>query len=464
MKLFNKIFLCFMLVFSAAFQVSGYLLLTYSYENSIEQEKKYALNQFWYNKYIIQSALYTNPQLFEQKGVQLSSILKNLNPQVAFYDEEKELMYSGLSIQPDDKVFHNAADGTISYLIEKQGTDSRIFACGQISQSGTSVYLVTETDISLIVSNQRLLTEYFQKLYLMIMGLGFILILVLTHFLVRPINRVSRAAKIITAGNYSERITVVGSDEIGELAENFNQMAETIEEKIDELSDTARQKEDFVGNFAHELKTPLTSVIGYADMLYQKDMSREQVKEAAEYIMNEGMRLESLSLKLMDLIILGKQDFRLEVMPVEEIFENVALGLEPICSSKKVHFHLKADSSFIKVEYDLFKTMLLNFIDNAIKADCKDIWLLGKKKGPVYSIYVVDNGKGIPPAELGRIKEAFYMVDKSRSRKQHGAGLGLALADKIAEIHKVKLRIYSNGKKGTTVRLNFICQGGQANE
>lgn len=455
MRLFTKIFLCCMFVFSVAFQLAGYLLMTYSYENSIGQEKKYARNQFQYNKYIVQSALYMEPELFESEGKQLNQVVKSMNTQVAFYREDKKNIYSNLSIHTDSNIFNNAADGTITYQVTRQGEESCILSCGQIVQSGETIYMVTKTDISMVVENQRALAGYFQKLYLLILGFCFIFIFILTHFLTRPINRVSKAAKIITAGKYGERIPFSGKDEIGELAENFNHMAEKVEEKISELSDTARQKEDFVANFAHELKTPLTSVIGYADMLYQKDLPRNQVKDAAGYIMNEGMRLEALAVKLMDLIVLEKQDFILEIMSVQEIFKNIVPGILPVLKKGGAALHMNMEDGIIKAEFDLFKTMILNIIDNALKADSRNIWLSGAQKGNGYRLCIKDDGKGIPPKELDRIKEAFYMVDKSRSRKHHGAGLGLALADKIIKLHKAALWIESDGETGTAVYIEL---------
>lgn len=201
----------------------------------------------------------------------------------------------------------------------------------------------------------------------------------LTSALTRSINKVNKAVKRIAEGGYSERILLKGQDEVSELAASFNQMAEKVEEKIGELSDIARQKEDFTANFAHELKTPLTSVIGYADMLYQKALPREQVKEAAGYILSEGMRLESLSLKLMDLFVLDKNDFILETMPVREIFDNLKFGLEPVCEKRGVILHLDIAQGELQTDYDLFKTMMLNLVDNAVKADSRDVWVTGRQ-------------------------------------------------------------------------------------
>ena len=241
-------------------------------------------------------------------------------------------------------------------------------------------------------------------------------------------------------------------------------MAEKIEEKVLELSAAARAKEDFTANFAHELKTPLTSVIGYADMLYQRELPREQVKEAAGYILDEGMRLESLSLKLMDLFVMDKQDFSLEKFRTGGLFENIMPGIEPVCVRYGTGLHVDMEEEEIAVEFDLFKTMVLNIIDNSVKAECSDIWVRGKKGQECYEISFQDNGKGIPPEEIDRITEAFYMVDKSRSRKQHGAGLGMALVARIAQIHRAGLKVESDGRSGTTIRLTFNLPEGGCNE
>ena len=111
------------------------------------------------------------------------------------------------------------------------------------------------------------------------------------------------------------------------------------------------------------------------------------------------------------------------------------------------------------MDYDLFKTMILNLVDNSVKADCKDIWITGRTEGEIYRICLEDNGKGIPLEELGRITEAFYMVDKSRARKQHGAGLGLALVSKVIDIHGARMKIDSDGKTGTRINLCFVQKG-----
>ena len=161
----------------------------------------------------------------------------------------------------------------------------------------------------------------------------------------------------------------------------------------------------------------------------------------------------------MDLFVMDKQVFSLEEMSVKEIFDNLKQGIGPVCGNYGVQFHMEMADGRIKVDYDLFKSMILNLVDNSVKADCKDIWITGKAKDGIYRICLEDNGKGIPPEELGRITEAFYMVDKSRARKLHGAGLGMALVSKVIDIHGGRMKIESDGKTGTKITLSFMQKG-----
>jgi len=453
MRLFAKFFLCATFVISVALLFSGYLLITFSHEAAIERELERAATQFQFDKFAIQVRMISNaggPEI----GV-YSTWASDLSGLAAFFSYDRTLLYSNLPPETDFTLLENASDINRAYRLQTLGEDSYILFGGRLTQNDITLYIVVATDITAVLTLREQMTQSFMQVYFITLILSMVIILVLSTLMTRPIKKMSKAAMQIAKGNYSGRLHVARGDEIGMLSDSFNLMADAIEDKVYELLENAKQKEDFVANFAHELKTPLTSVIGYADMLYQKNLNADQVKDAAWYILNEGLRLEALSLKLMELIILNKQDFVLESICAEELLADISGGLMPVLEEKKIILKVNIHPAYIMVEYDLFKTLLLNLLDNAIKAGCSTIEIIGRQTLEQYDMNVVDNGRGIPEAELARIKEAFYTVDKSRSRKQHGIGLGLALADKIAKMHGSKLEFLSTEGVGTVAKFSL---------
>ena len=237
-----------------------------------------------------------------------------------------------------------------------------------------------------------------------------------------------------------------------------------LERSIENLENVAARREEFIGSFAHELKTPLTAIIGYADMLRSKEMAPKSRFTAAGYIFSEGKRLEALSLKLMDIIVAGRQELEPKKFEVGYFLRSIAAVTVPSLSNDGMTLDMRWEPGEIEVEPDLFKTLMINLVDNARKASHKGdvIELFGKAEDGGYALFVRDHGRGIPQEELSRITEPFYMIDKSRSRAQNGAGLGLALCQRIAELHGTKLEYDSEVGKGTTVRI--LLKGGPANE
>lgn len=236
---------------------------------------------------------------------------------------------------------------------------------------------------------------------------------------------------------------------------------EELEKEQAVLRAETERREEFIASFAHELKTPLTAIIGYADMLRSKDMGPKPRFTAAGYIFSEGKRLEALSLKLLDIIVLGKQELQKRRYDSGSLLREVAAVAAPSTGGDGLELHLRCEKGEIWIEPDLFKTLLINLVDNARKASKKgqSVELSGRNEEGGFAFYVRDHGRGMRQEELTKIMEPFYMIDKSRSRAQNGAGLGLALCQKIAELHGTKLEYSSTLGEGTTVRV--FLQGGE---
>ncbi len=470
MKLGTKIIFFVTMFFSIIFLLGGYSLISYYDKTSMEREVEAAVEQYQYNKFVIQSALITRGEEWLE-GVadgayDVSSIVSDMNHIVVFYSLDGELLYSGFPQEIElEEILEDVETEKVNYQFAEVDRRMYVLVAGKILQADTGIYFITGVDVERVFLQQEQMIQRFGYVYAVATGVGVLLIILLSILITRPIKQLTEATKKIADGNYQERIRVSSEDETGQLARHFNQMSGAVEEKVQELSDSARQKEDFVANFAHELKTPLTSIIGYANRIYQKDLSRKEIKQAAWYIWNEGMRLESLSHKLMDMTVLNHKEFVLQEMQADLLLQELTKEELEIIKEKNVWLSCEAETAYINVEYDLFQSLLLNLIDNSIKAGADNLHLRGYVDGEnFYVIELEDNGSGIPESEIKRIKEAFYMVDKSRSRKQHGAGIGLSLAERIAGIHGSSLNFESDGKSGTKASIRLNCKGGVADE
>ena len=190
-----------------------------------------------------------------------------------------------------------------------------------------------------------------------------------------------------------------------------------------------------------------------------RDLSEiyEDRREAYYYIYSQGKRLESLSHKLLELVSLNRNELKKHPIRTRLLEEDIRATMRPIFRKKKIKGKVDLEGASLYGDRELLLSLLYNLMDNASKAveEGGFVLLKGRKTGNAYEIKVVDNGRGIPKQEIARITEVFYMVDKSRSRKEGGAGIGLSLCKQIVELHEGIMEIVSNPGEGTVVRLIF---------
>lgn len=459
MKLFSKIFLSIMLILTLALSVQEYAVISYSFQGSIEREREDGADQFRLLRYALQSTMVRRKQSEELSLETLQNVGKemgNLVPddcKMELYcdmSDEYYLLYSSTG-QDQAGNIKNLENGKIYTGIEKKMDEYFLNIEGKVSQAGFDMVLIMKKNVTDVFQSKHELERSSRILYMVILAGAAVLCFVVSYFITRPIRKLQDSTGKIADGDYGERVQIRIRDEIGELGQNFNQMAEKIQENMEKIQLEAEKKEQFVSDFAHELKTPLTSIIGYADRIYQSDMDREETKKAAEYIFSEGMRLESLAFKMMDLAVLNQQKMIMEIINTKELETDIRMTFEKVMKEREIIFRVQLTEEWIKVEYDFFKTLLVNLLDNAVKAGSSKIACTGKIKDEMYEFRITDNGCGMPKEELNKITEAFYMVDKARSRKMNGAGLGLAIAQKIAVMHGTTLEYQSRQGVGTSV-------------
>lgn len=282
--------------------------------------------------------------------------------------------------------------------------------------------------------------------------LGFVLIGLLVRRSMQPLAMLKTAAGRIAAGGYGERATVLSKDEVGALANDFNRMAEAVENHIGELIETAERQRLFISGVTHEFKTPLTTVILNADTLQNAYMDEEERQTALSYIERQCKWLERMTQKLLKLITL-KQDIELKPSSVPQLFERVEESMAETLRQRDTRLISECKLNTLSMDADLMQSVLINLVDNASKASAPGQAVTMRAYDDV--IEVSDNGIGIPESELARITEPFYVVDKSRSKKLGGSGLGLALVKEIVNAHGAALEIESSVGVGTTIRVRF---------
>lgn len=271
--------------------------------------------------------------------------------------------------------------------------------------------------------------------------------------IMRPLGGLQKSAEAIANGQYDNRIQVRGNDEISKLGTSFNKMAEAIAEHIETLENTAEQRKLLLSALTHELKTPMTAIIGYSEALMRVHLNKAQQEESVRYINSECRRIERLAQKMMQLITLhGGEQADIRPQPVKNLFEAVDMTLNSI--ARKEHIELiftKIGSPVLEIDIDMMASVIINLFDNARKAGAKNITISAEDN----IITVRDDGSGIPPDEIKRITQPFYMVDKSHSQSIGGSGLGLALCELIINAHDAELNIESELGKGTIITICF---------
>ncbi|QJD86300.1 HAMP domain-containing sensor histidine kinase [Cohnella herbarum] len=297
---------------------------------------------------------------------------------------------------------------------------------------------------------------------LFLLGIVFCTLLALClHFVLgrvfKPLRQISEASKSIAQGEYGNRIRVTRHDELSEMADSFNHMAEEIQQQMEQLKLAAEQKQRFIDNFAHELRTPLTSIYGYAEYIQKVALTEDDKLEATDYIMSESRRLQNLAHQLLELATLGRSDIVLETVELEDLFRKTAETLKLKLEDREVRLSWKCRLDSVRGDRNLLESLVVNLADNAVKA-CSPggqvrLEAYVESERPV--IVVSDDGKGMTKEQLGRITEAFYRVDQARSRADGGAGLGLSLCEQIAASHGAELSFASQIGRGTISKITF---------
>ncbi len=363
-----------------------------------------------------------------------------------------ETVYSDISIQPE-KIFSFGQTGNQNYYIGTSNGAQILITGGSILVHSDEYQIYTVSDLTQVYNSIDEMVVEFGAVSLVCIVLGMALIVVLVRYAIKPLKTLGQSARRIAKGDYCERAPISNKpDEVGTLAQDFNVMAQAVQSHIDDLNENAHRQQLFIGGLTHEFKTPLTSVIGHSETLLYTKMPEEVVQNSLSHILDECRRLERLTQKMLRLITLEER-IELPESSVPDLLESVKNSVAETLSKHNIKLHITCEINTLPMDYDLMQSLLINLIENAAKASSEEqtIELLAQGN----TITVADHGAGIPAEEIPRIFEPFYRVDKSRSRKSGGSGLGLALVQRIAMAHGAQITVDSTIGKGTSVNVTF---------
>lgn len=328
--------------------------------------------------------------------------------------------------------------------------------------------MVCDDEYELIIAkNVESLDSEFRSLmttYSVTAGSVSLVLAVVLYFVLKklsgPLETLRKTTEKIETGDFSARVEERGNDEFTLVAKSFNLMLDKINEQMEALESEAEakileaeRKQMLVDNMAHELRTPLTSIHGYAEYLEKANTTEERRLIAAKYIMSESERLQKISEILLDGAFIRENEIEMSDIDLGAVLTDVAQKLQMRAENARVEITCDTVPVTVKGNETLLSMLFYNLTENAIKACSAG----GKVRISCseYQALVEDNGKGMTEEQLLHITEPFYRTDKSRSRAEGGAGLGLALCKQIILTHKAEMDFESKIGQGTKIIVTF---------
>lgn len=463
MRFLYKILLWTIIIMAAAFGVSGYFFVNFVFQTALEREVDQALDGSNILRFAFETAALNAPTKYgvlqdvaiEQIGAKLEGGGQGSGRLLRLSDEDKKALYVSEGFTEDTTLLQTITENSRSFQVIPVGERYYVQTGIMVSVLNRYLYLETMEDVTEVFEERATGFMLYRQVTVVMLGVSAVVMFMIGTFLTRPIRLLARATRRMAAGDYGYRARQVSNDELGRLTQDFNGMANVLEGTIDELQEEIQAREDFIAAFAHELKTPLTAIIGYADMLRSRELDDEKHFLSSNYIYTEGKRLENMSFRLLDIIVTKREQIEPQPVAAEVFFRHLE---DMFAGNKEQRLQVSFEVGTVYAEVNLIKSVLSNLADNACKASSPGgvVEVSGRIVEGGYEFRVQDYGVGIPEEELQRVTEAFYMVDKSRSRSRNGAGLGLALCVEILRLHESELWIDSIVDEGTC--MSFVLQ------
>ncbi len=488
MSIRTKISLAYSIMFFLLISLSGILYLKYFIQTNKEDITRHVMN---YAEIATPSIIHSYEYYKDASPLllyrEIYPILEN-NPYLSYVE----------IISPEGRILFNSQKARMGLKFNKQVPEpllkatKKLYPSVIISQNslvhvfipyldefGNHIYTVH------YVNN---LTESIIQIKKTVMGILLVIALsIILSFLVSSLiakgitaklNRLKDAAMELEKGNLNVNFSIESGDEIGELAAVFENMRKTIKSNIeklrqtlDELKELDRMKNEFIANVSHELKTPLTSAIGYISLIKKRKIGTvsDEVMGALKII---EKNLNELSLKIDSILQIskfqvGENHLVMKEIDIARIAKRCYENYKPVAGLKNIEIELNADDELkIMGDEKSLESMICNLIDNAVKFTNTGKVAIRVKMGTnkKYAVIEVeDTGVGIPEQHLKKVFDRFYQIESSSARRFGGIGLGLSIVKEVVDIHNGMIQIKSKPGKGSLFRILIPAKGGGIN-
>lgn len=280
-----------------------------------------------------------------------------------------------------------------------------------------------------------------------------VVIIVLSRKLARPLIEMKEATLKMSKGDFTVALSTNGQDELSDLANAIQLLS-------NDLNHLREERKEFLSSIAHELRTPITFIKGYTDILYKRDLSERDRQKYLRIIIEETNRLSRLIKDLFDLAKMDENAFVInkECLHMDDFVASIEAKLRPAFHEKQIDLFVQCEAGLTLLADTIrLEQIFLNLLNNALTycSSGDSIFLQVERNNHFVSIIIKDTGKGIPQKDLPYIFERFYRVDKSRTRANGGLGLGLAIVKELVHAHGGEITVVSEENKGTTFKLLF---------
>ena len=458
----NRIFIFFLSICILTIVISGAIVIEKIHSDMIDYEIRDLLNyERSINKTIGDLLIKSNLSSDQDKLSYTSDYLVSSYREKLYFEIHskdnlvmKTHYYDWMTDREDVKTAINHGK---NYQLQKIDGKYYIFVSDTLIIEENSYVLSLIKDVSYIMISRKNQYQFFMALSLVILLLLIFASYYVTRYITKDITELTKVTSSIKLGNYGTRTNFIRNDEIGLIGKHIDDMASEIENNIIELENQALSKQRFIDNFTHELKTPLTSIIGYSDILRKNKYDKDIFDKGLYHIYDEGMRLSKLSKQLNEIILLKNNELELTKENIKTLIYDVIGVNEMRQYGKKLSLHVDCDDIELDVDKYLLKIVLFNLIDNSIKAseNNQKIVIGAIKEDDLIRIFVEDQGKGISELDLNHITEPFYIADKSRRKKEESFGLGLSICSEIIDLLGASFKIESELGQGTRTEIIF---------